>query len=71
MTEDSHFSYFEHAICKLATEPDLTREKISGVRVEMDRSCDLGHITIRQWRQLLDEMAKVQSKLPVSERAVR
>lgn len=37
--------------------------RISELRSLMDLACDKGHISIREWRMLLDKVAAVQGKL--------
>lgn len=51
---------------KMLAEIDPTslecREQIAQLRRDMDQACDVGKITIKQWRALLDRVADVQSK---------
>ena len=37
--------------------------RIAAVRIEMDEACNHGLMTIRQWSDLLDAVAVVQSKM--------
>ena len=38
------------------------RVQIAQLRRHMDEACDVGKISIKQWRALLDRVADVQSK---------
>lgn len=38
------------------------RAQIAQLRRHMDEACDVGKISIKQWRALLDRVADVQSK---------
>lgn len=45
-----------------ASSPDC-RAAIGELRRQMDIACDIGSITLQQWRVLLDKTAVVQSQL--------
>lgn len=57
-------SYIEldAAILAIDSTAHDCRLKISELRRKMDEACDHGTITITQWRELLDRVAKLQAR---------
>lgn len=62
MTQSTSFIELENAVLQLDASAPNCRLKIAELRIEMDKFCDEGIITILQWRVLLDRVALVQSK---------
>jgi hypothetical protein len=48
-------------VARLDSSHDACNVRISEIRRLMDLSCDQSHITLREWRCLLDRIALVQS----------
>lgn len=57
-----HFIEFESAILKLDPAAHDCRMKIADIRRQMDEACDVGKISLAQWRILLDRVAHLQSR---------
>ena len=57
-----HFIEFESALLKLDPDAHDCRLKIADVRRQMDEACDVGKISLAQWRALLDRVAHLQSR---------
>lgn len=57
-----HFIEFEAAILKLDPTAYDCRLKIADVRRQMDKACDVGKISLAQWRTLLERVAHLQSR---------
>lgn len=59
------FNYLQLNACVLALDRNSIdcKADISRLRRLMDVACDSGHITITQWRTLLDRISEVQAGL--------
>lgn len=62
--DTSSFLEFESQILVLDPLASDCRVKISDLRKGMDVACDVGTITLKQWRLLLDRIAAIQAKCP-------
>lgn len=62
MTSPNSLSELEESVLQLDPSARDCRTKIGELRKAMDGLCDRGEITVSQWRQLLDQIATVQSR---------
>lgn len=46
-------------------------ERIGDLRRRMDAACDVGDLTIREWRALIEKVAAARSAAPVAKRGTR
>lgn len=58
----THFIEFESVILKLDPESHDCRLKISELRRHMDEACDVGKISLIQWRVLLVRLGEMQAR---------
>lgn len=56
------FKEFESAILKIDPAAHDCRLKVADVRRQTDAACDVGHISMAQWRYLLDRVAAIQAR---------
>ncbi len=64
------FERLEEQVRALDPAAPACRTQIGALRREMDRQCDQGNLSIRDWRRLLDQIAAIQARLAVSARAL-
>lgn len=58
----TNFVEFESVILQLNPEAHDCRLKIADLRRQMDEACDLGKISLTQWRSLLVRVAEKQAR---------
>ena len=56
------FNEFELIILKLDPDAHDCRIRIGDLRRQMDEACDVGKISLAQWRNLLDQVAAIQAR---------
>jgi hypothetical protein len=62
MSVETSYQTLEQTMLSLDPSSMNCREKIADLRRLMDESCDLGLLTLQQWRTLLDKVSLVQEK---------
>ena len=62
MNANQQYIELDAAVLAIDATAHDCRLKISELRRKMDEACDQGTITITQWRELLDRVAKLQAR---------
>ena len=59
-SDRSTLAMFEAALESLDPRSPGRSAQVAELRRRMDLACDAGHITIKEWRNLLDRVAAIQ-----------